>query len=399
MTRQQSKTWVFPALLVVALAIGRCEARPPWGQEIPTATALAPAATRQKELKPTPFNFVQAFVERRLRKRDEYPGSVCGFIGGDVASPALCSSNSICLWDTAHGAVGCSATDDGDLAFYTTCVDSNNDGVASLRNNQWAFTCASECYKNSYESFNGQGFTQWGCGRSSFATTVLTQPSGVTGQSAKVQATSIDMPTQSQESSSSSSSESSTIPPSSSSSSSSSSITESSTTTPPDSTTGPPPSTTTDSGLSTTNDSSTTGGSGESSTTSSSEPTNSTGSSTPTPGGGGSSTNVGAIAGGVVGGIAGLALIGGLLFLYLRERRNSQNLRRVSEASRTSLGPHDMGEIYEPKELDATTPEIPSELPGDSPVAGPSKPVPEPVELPGSEVPAKPAGSDTEKKV
>lgn len=108
-----------------------------------------------------------------------------------------------------------------------------------------------------------------------------------------------------------------------------------------------------------------------------------------------SSTNVGAIAGGVVGGVAGLALIAGLLLL-LRRRNNKEKLKRVSGASGSNLKPHDMGDVYEPKELDATTPQIPSELPGDSPMVGPSKPAAEPAELPGSEVPMRP---EPEKKV
>ncbi|KAK6534518.1 hypothetical protein TWF281_005833 [Arthrobotrys megalospora] len=383
------KTWAFPAILA-ALAIAGCEARPrPWVNEIPTATTLIPSATGATVLKPTPFNFVQAFVEKRLRKRDEYPDSVCGFIGGDVASPAICSTDSACLWDQSHGAVGCEATedDDGRLAVYTTCVDSNNENIASLQNNPWVFTCTDECYRNSYESISGQGFTQWGCGSSDFATTVLTQPSGVSNQSAKVSLTSIEMTmpstSSSSETSTSSSSSSSSQPPSSTTSSGPSSSSESSSS-------ADPPSSTSGGG----NPSSTSNG-GASSTTSSSTPTNSTGTSTPVPPGD-SSTNVGAIAGGVVGGVAGLALIVGLLLL-LRRRRNQEKLRRISGASGSNLGPHDMGEIYEPKELDATTPEIPSELPGDSPMVGPSKPVAEPVELPGSEVPVR--GADSEKKI
>ncbi|KAK6350907.1 hypothetical protein TWF718_004089 [Orbilia javanica] len=382
------RTWVF--LVVLAAFALTCEARPrPWLDEIPIATFALPSitATRALKVRPTPFNFVQEFVEKRLKKREEYPDSVCGFIGGDVASPAICSSDSACLWDQAHGAVGCSATEsNGGLAVYTTCVDSNNDDIASLQNNPWAFTCSEECFRNSYESISGQGFTQWGCGASDSATTVLTQPSGVDNQSAKVFLTSIDMTT----SSSSSSTESSTSTPSSSSrpssgtttseSSSSSSEDPSSTTAPSSTSNGGNPSSTTDSN--------------PSSTTSSSTPTNSTGTSTPVPSGS-SSTNVGAIAGGVVGGVAGLALLGTLLLLF-RRRNNKEKLKRISGASGSDLRPHDMGDVYEPKELDATTPQIPSELPGDSPMVGPSKPTMEPVELPGSEVPIRP---EPEKKV
>ncbi|KAK6507141.1 hypothetical protein TWF481_005590 [Arthrobotrys musiformis] len=385
--RNGSGMWTFPAILA-AVAITLCEARPqPWVSVIPTATAISPSTTGAKILRPTPFNFIQEFVEKRLRKRVEYPDNVCGFIGGNVASPAVCSSDSACLWDTAHGAVGCSATGgSGDLAVYTTCVDSNNDDIASLQNNPWAFTCSRECFQNSYESISGQAFTQWGCGASDSATTVLTQPSGVVGQSAKVSLTSIDMTT----ASSSSSAESSTSTSSSSTQSSSSTTSSDASSSSSDgsSSTTPPSSASSGGSQSSTidgNPSSTGGGS---------TPTSSTGTSTPIPSGD-SSTNVGAIAGGVVGGVAGLALIAGLL-LFLRRRRNTEKLKRVSAASGPNMRPHDMGDIYEPKELDATTPQIPSELPGDSPIVGPSKPFVEPVELPGSEVPVRPG---PEKKV
>ncbi|KAK6340858.1 hypothetical protein TWF696_009176 [Orbilia brochopaga] len=393
---QRPITWTLPALLVVAaLAIEGCDARP-WGDgnAIPTATEK-PDVSKPNSivyLQPTPFNFVQAFVERRLRKRVDYPGSVCGFVGGDVATPAVCSSNSICLWDTVHGAVGCSATDDGSLAFYTTCVDKNNNNVDSLKGNLWAFTCKGndECYRNSYEPVNGQGFTQWGCGSSDWATTILTQPSGVVGQSAKVALTSIDMPSAQDASSSDSSSatstsdaDSSTSPSSSASSTNSGSSTQSSSSSGSSSSIS---ATSTDSTSESSSSTTTT-----ESTTSKTEMPGTTIPPSPRPTSNApppqmtitAGPDVGSIAGGVIGGVAGLAVIAALLFAF-RKRRDDDTVQMISEASRTSPGPRDMGEIYEPKELDAT-PQIRSELHGDSAVRrGRSPSV---AELPGSPVP------------
>lgn len=390
-----AKSCAVPALLA-AILIGRSEARPwAYDNQIPTATAPAPDSTHTKELKPTPFNFLQAYVDRRLRKRATYPGSVCGFIGGDVASPAVCSSNSVCLWDTGHGIVGCSATDTSGqaaLAVYTTCVqyndddDDDDDNDGGSQSSPWVFTCRGddECYRNTYERISGQQFFQWGCGRSDFATTVLTQPSGVDNQSARVQLTAIAMSDSPPETTSSTSSSASQAPSSTSSQTSTTSEdSTSSTTSPPSSTPG---------GGGGANTSSNTNPQG-SQTSSNIPPTNGTGTATSVPDQG-SNTNTGAIVGGVVGGIAGLALIGALLFL-LRRRRKKEEVRRFSEASQSSIGPHDMGEVYEPKELDATGSQIPSELPGDTSLSGPSKTV-EPVELPGSEVPLR---NSIEKKV
>ncbi|KAF3937986.1 hypothetical protein ABW19_dt0206147 [Dactylella cylindrospora] len=366
-------SWVLFSAMVTVL-IGGCEARP-WGHHIPTATAApAPDTVKAKEIKPTPFNFLQAFVDKRLRRRDEYPGSVCGFIGGDVGTPAICSSDSICLWDTAHGIVGCSPTGSGTLAVHTACVDDDDDDDDNQTiSNPWVFTCRGndECYRNTYDRVNGQLFYQFGCGDTDWATTVRTQPSGVQGQSARVVLTSINMPDPTLDpSSESSTTDDETSTTSSSSSSSTSSESSSTTTSEPEATT-------------TSDTSSSTSGSGASTTSSGSEPSDTTSSSTPVPNEG-SSTNTGAIAGGVVGGVGGLALIAGLL-LFMKRRKNREANRRISEVSQTSSSPHDMGDIYEPKELDATTPQIPSELPGDSTLVGSSKGQVEPVELPGSE--------------
>ncbi|EWC46216.1 hypothetical protein DRE_04594 [Drechslerella stenobrocha 248] len=407
---------LLPALLAVAaLVVDRCEARP-WGdnQAIPTLTrALEASKPTQREPKPTSFDVLQTVVERRLRKRVDYPGNVCGFVGGDVATPAICSANSVCLWDTGHGAVGCSATSGGSLAFYTTCVDHNNNDDSGLQDSQWVFTCKGndECYRNEYEPVNGQGFTQWGCGFSSWATTVLTQPSGVVGQVARVQLTLIDMPAIRDDPSASglpiSTGESSSELPSSTS-DSTTSATDSASPIPSGSTgTSSTSSSETSSEASSTASTTGTDSSSSNTITTITITTNSTSQSStrsttkipsstvapppsnarpknPVPSAD-TSPDVGSIAGGVIGGVAGLAVIAALLFAF-RKKRNDETTAIIIEATRTSPGPRDMGMIYEqPKELDATPP-MRSELPANS--SGRSRRHFNGVaELPGSPVP------------
>lgn len=84
--------WVVSALLVAAAVTGGAEARP-WseGKEFPTETGTpAPDTVKQERLEPTLFNIMQEVVERRLRKRQDFPVNVCGFIGGSVGT--------ICSW-------------------------------------------------------------------------------------------------------------------------------------------------------------------------------------------------------------------------------------------------------------------------------------------------------------
>lgn len=61
-------------------------------------------------------------------------------------------------------------------------------------------------------------------------------------------------------------------------------------------------------------------------------------SSSPTPTGGGSSTNVGAIAGGVVGGVAGLALIGAAVgyMIHRKKKERVEPMREISIYSQPS---------------------------------------------------------------
>lgn len=78
-----------------------------------------------------------------------------------------------------------------------------------------------------------------------------------------------------------------------------------------------------------------------------------------------SKTNVGAIAGGVVGGVAGLALIAGALFYFLRRGRNHEP--KYAEAPATEVKPPlPVQHYYEPNRSplsELSNNERPTELP------------------------------------
>ncbi|KAE9371233.1 hypothetical protein N431DRAFT_342308 [Stipitochalara longipes BDJ] len=112
----------------------------------------------------------------KLFKRTSVDVNVCGWLGGDVASPAACASGSSCVHDTIYGYVGCCATagpcTDG---VYTSCVDGQSSGNLGTGNNG-VYTCpgTSVCYQNTYPG----GYLQYSCGSSGQATSVLTSYNG-----------------------------------------------------------------------------------------------------------------------------------------------------------------------------------------------------------------------------
>lgn len=71
------------------------------------------------------------------------------------------------------------------------------------------------------------------------------------------------------------------------------------------------------------------------------DPDNGNGQPSPNPEDGGSSTPVGAIAGGVVGGVAGIALIGAAVWFFLRKRRQSNGPAELDEAAKAENGSPD----------------------------------------------------------
>ena len=103
------------ALLLFSLAFGLTNARPWQGA---TKTSVYQA----DEWSPRPTNV--PVNPRELFKRKHLGVEVCGWLGGNSASPVACGSGSSCVHDTVHGYVGCCATSGPCTAgVYTSCVD------------------------------------------------------------------------------------------------------------------------------------------------------------------------------------------------------------------------------------------------------------------------------------
>lgn len=152
------------------------------------------------------------------------------------------------------------------------------------------------------------GYTQVGCGKAEFAATVLTSiPNMPKDKTLQIVFTGTEKPTTSVQSTSSSSSTASEEPTSTSSFSSEESSTSSK--------------------------ESSSSASHSPSTTSSEAPTSTTGAAPPptSTSSGSKKSNVGAIAGGTVGGIAGLGLIAALIFFFLRSRKNKHQTYEIGQ--------------------------------------------------------------------
>ncbi|KAL7786352.1 hypothetical protein V8C37DRAFT_392421 [Trichoderma ceciliae] len=98
--------------------------------------------------------------------------TICGYIGGDPNFPATCLAGSHCAVDVENKAIGC-CPDGGPCTggIFTGCVDVNSPPQTEL--NPYVFTCsgAQVCYLNHFDG----GFFQYGCGSASrLATTVAT---------------------------------------------------------------------------------------------------------------------------------------------------------------------------------------------------------------------------------
>lgn len=100
------------------------------------------------------------------------------------------------------------------------------------------------------------------------------------------------------------------------------------------------------------------------------------------PGDGGSSTPVGAIAGGVVGGVAGIVLVGAAVWFFLRRRKQSAGPAELDEAAKAENGSPDASKWSPPPmyggELQSHDPhEARSELADSRSGRNPSAPVSE----------------------
>ncbi|RDW80579.1 hypothetical protein BP5796_05277 [Coleophoma crateriformis] len=155
-------------LFLLSLAFTTATALP-WPGPKPTSTYLA------DEWTPRPTS-TSSDVAAQLLKKASVPVEVCGWIGGDFASPAVCNAGSSCIHDTAHAVVGCCTTSGPCLSgVYTTCVDYNSvsQGTAG-QSGILSCTGTSVCNQNTYMG----NYHQYQCGASALANTIATMYSG-----------------------------------------------------------------------------------------------------------------------------------------------------------------------------------------------------------------------------
>ncbi|KAK8118529.1 uncharacterized protein PG998_003155 [Apiospora kogelbergensis] len=224
-----------------------------------------------------------------LFRRQAVDNTICGYLGGDSALPATCSAGSHCVLDEANKVMGCCPNSGScTTGVFTGCVDRNSG--AQTEANPYVYTCTGSnvCYKNSFAG----GFFQYGCGSaSSLATSVQTAASGQ--PSIPLVATSISL----------------THTPG--------SLTQSSTSRPSSATATAASSSSSPASSSPTSSASATSTSHTPAGTANSPPA-----APPATGATGSGPNhTGAIVGGVIGGLAFLAILAALLLCLLRRRR------------------------------------------------------------------------------
>ncbi|KAL7932903.1 hypothetical protein V8C35DRAFT_305765 [Trichoderma chlorosporum] len=263
------------------------------GHALPRETKTI--AVRELNVEPWPMAATPAPRSPSLRsmpnllQRDF--NTICGFIGGDPDFPATCLAGSHCAVDVENKAIGC-CPDGGPCTegIFTGCVDVNSPPQTEL--NPYVFTCtgADVCYQNHFDG----GFFQFGCGASSrLATTVATTAiSRLPLDFSRVSVQLTETPTLL---------------------SAPTTIGSRTGTQSAAQTTGTSSRATKTKGSSDTSETDTATSSGSASAgTSAPDP------SAPTSSG---SSKAGPIAGGVIGGLAGLVLIVGLIFFFLRRRK------------------------------------------------------------------------------
>jgi hypothetical protein len=109
--------------LLFSLVVGLTDA-------IPWAEPAETLAHRGDEWSPRPTGIPND--PSKLFKRSSLDVAICGWLGGNEALPAQCSSGSSCIHDTIHGVVGCCTTDGAcQQGVYTSCLDHNSGGWAS----------------------------------------------------------------------------------------------------------------------------------------------------------------------------------------------------------------------------------------------------------------------------
>lgn len=135
-------------VLLLSAAFGISNALP-WSGPEPTLVY------RADEWSPRPTNAAIGPGELFGRSVDV---SVCGWLGGNSADPAVCPSGSSCIHDQAHTAIGCCriGADSCTEGVYTSCVDkkskiSTTSGVFVQNNGVYTWYVVSASSNKSYQ--------------------------------------------------------------------------------------------------------------------------------------------------------------------------------------------------------------------------------------------------------
>jgi len=118
------------------------------------------SATNTANWSPAPTNDQTNKEDLRLRLRNIYPVALCGWINGDGGVGAYCSADSSCAWNTDIGRVGCCATENNACTFYTDCTTAVTLPAEGVVGSKYTCVSGSTCYQNTYPG----GYLQYGCG-------------------------------------------------------------------------------------------------------------------------------------------------------------------------------------------------------------------------------------------
>ncbi|KAH8594065.1 hypothetical protein B0O99DRAFT_186310 [Bisporella sp. PMI_857] len=138
----------------------------PWGGPLKTSIDTSAGTA---DWSPAPTKYSELYTDvHGLFKRATAEINTCGWIG---SHPALCSTNSKCVWNTQVGYVGCcDLRGRGCDAVYTSCVNPDDPSRTLRRPNVYQCLNSERCYRNTYPG----GYYQWGCDPTVKGTTVQT---------------------------------------------------------------------------------------------------------------------------------------------------------------------------------------------------------------------------------
>ncbi|KAH8891368.1 hypothetical protein GQ53DRAFT_746884 [Thozetella sp. PMI_491] len=246
----------------------------------PQQTMAAMLDLRGMSPKPTPAPRNLNAPPPALEKRDS-TDNTCAYVGGKFTSSLYCDVTDACVYNSRRSFIGCCPESSTTCPIYTTCYNSVDSSSFST-DNGYTLYCGNSQYPNcithKYATDDPyfSGYTLLGCAVAAGSDTVYYEPKDVQSTSSK--------------------------------------------------------------SLKAGNTATTATGGAGGAVTVTVDPGSSTSTSASSGGGGGSSTPVGAIAGGVVGGVAGLGLIGAAIFFLIRHNSKKKNQQSPAVAPAVAPG-------------------------------------------------------------